>query len=427
MSKVTLIQTIAEDGRIAIEDFEVGNVPSLITPSIFAGVKTRTDLKALTDYEWIHQYGVYDQIRGLYFPLEYFDYIRSKAQVRELYPLNNRFIGLIPSTEMFYHDDPKFEKIRSKHYSNPILNKFYNNNEFKNKFRGSSQRRNPIPFIDWLNSEKKDYIRLIAYTLDSQRQYAHFLVPPAPPIFNSDISLDLCLEINELSRKYEMVTDQPVACFLNFRSDSFQNISESRVIREKIGLFLKLKNPEVVIIKVFDEDQLILNERRRGLVIILREIINFCKENNKLFMVIDSVYVGYLALFIGSAIQGIPLNHYTSVLSPRGGNKQTRNEDNWKIWHRIQKKFIKWADFKEFVENNNAIPYSANLNNHFTPNDINNLKRDKLWNFRRLIFAESFNSDCSELHQAIRFGTTKTIEGRLSRSEGMSDWANIFL
>ncbi|KKM78953.1 hypothetical protein LCGC14_1354830 [marine sediment metagenome] len=278
MALIEFEQVLFQDRLNKISIYNFNNTQQLRIPTIFAGIKTNTSLKALANYE--HRYNRFDNITGLVFPLESMKLIINKCKSPERRLLNRKISIGIPSTEMMWYKDEKFQQ-KIKKLEKRSLNLFYTDQEFLNQ-----ERRNRIPnFERWLNALNRDYLSLIIETIMLERSNASNLdVPPAPPILNSGDTLEISIRINRLTEQLLMPgnsrlsqTPKPVASFFNLGSQCFHTKKETNDISNKLIDYLYKAKSDCVIFKVFNE--VLLENKSQYLAnfkLLYQDLYNFC-------------------------------------------------------------------------------------------------------------------------------------------------------
>jgi hypothetical protein len=414
MSLIQLTQTLFEDQNNSISIFNInGNIP-ILTPCIFAGIRTIGSLKVIAEYE--SRFRNLEYIKGLTFPLESVEFIMNRCQALERKYVGNHLRLCIPSTEMMFYNDDQFQKIIRK-LNNPDLIHFY----VGGKHRNAPQNKKIELFEKWFESERPHYLNLILETIRLEKRYASIYVPPSPPIFDPDLSLDLCIEINKQTEQIVPLTPSisstpiPLASFLNVGSYCFQSRSIADRFSDKLINYLDYAKSHCIVMKIFNERNISwTREKLENLKIVMDDLINYCKTEEKLLLFVDSVEIGQVLLYNGLSIYGTPLNFQTNSESHKSGFVDV---NKFKIWLRHYNELISWERFLNVVDNNNGIiPYSSNLGKFLDINRLRNFNRNDVIKFRYILRAEAINEDCSEFHDAIRNGDTRTAKIQLNNS-----------
>jgi len=417
MSLIELTSVLYQDQMNKISEYTINKSKRLITPSVFTGIRTISSLKAITEYE--NRYGRLKFIKGVTFPLESIEGLFSRYKREERLFLNNHLRISIPSTEMMYYKDEEFQKNIRK-LEIPQFTNFYTNHSHSNITKPPNKKIRA--FERWFDSLNDDFFPFIVETLLLETKYSSFYVPPAPPIFNSDLSLDFSIEINQQSERFKLSSDalissepMPLASFLNLSSYCFLNKKETERISEKIIDYLDNAKSDCIITKIFNERKTKWNgEKLTNLKTLINDIQNFCNIKEKLLIIADSLEIGQVLLYNGLSIYATPLNFQINSKISKAGYV---DKSKFKIWLRHYNELRSWADFLEIVEGNNGIiPYSSNLGRNYHLNQLKNLNRNQVIKFRAQMRAESINDDCYELHNSIRQGDSRTAKIYLSNS-----------
>ena len=424
MAQIEFEQVLFQDRLNKISIYNFNNTQQLRIPTIFAGIKTNTSLKALASYE--QKYNRFNNITGLVFPLESMKIIINRCKSPERRLLNRKISIGIPSTEMMWYKDEKFQQ-KIKDLNRRSLNLFYTNQEFLNQ-----ERRNRIPnFERWLNGLNRDYLSLILETIMLERSYASALdVPPASPILNSGDTLEISIKINQLTEQLLMPgnsrfsqTPKPVASFFNFGSQCFHTKTETNDISNKLIDYLYKAKSDCVIFKVFNES--LLENKSKNLAnfkLLYQDLYNFCDAEQKLLMMVDTMRLGQVLMYKGLMIYSTPLNFRTE--NKTYGGKSVPKE-RFKIWLRHYNEMTSWDDFLELVRrNNDLIPYSSFLGQNFNFNQLRSFRRNEIILFKNQLRAEALEMDCSEFHDSVMQRESRTSQIQLNNS-GLASIARI--
>lgn len=427
MSLIELTEILFQDATNKVSVYKINKSKELITPSIFAGINTISSLRALAEYE--RKYKRLNHIKGVSMPLEIINNIMSKCKKEERLLLDEKLRIPIPSTEMMYYKvDDTFIKIIKK-LDIPIYNHFYiNQTNLQNK------KSNKIGnFEKWITGLRKDFFPLVMETLILEDQYSFsFYVPPATPIFNSGVSLDISMEINQLAEHYvyprnnRLSSEQkPLATFLNFGSQSFKIGNETRKISNKLISSLDTLESDFIIFKIFNERGARWNTTSlNNLKLLINDIQVFCENEEKLLMITDSLEIGQVLLYNGLSIYSTPLNMNTERRTYKGGYV---DKNKFKVWLRHYNEILSWEDYLDAVENNGGvIPYSSTLRDYYDVQSLKNLNRIQVAKFRCQLRAENLNDDCDEWHQSVQDRDTRTAKIQLNNS-GLRNFSNYLL
>ncbi len=424
MALIEFEQVLFQDRMNKISIYNFNNTQQLRIPTIFAGIKTNTSLKALANYE--HRYNRFDNITGLVFPLESMKLIINKCKSPERRLLNRKISIGIPSTEMMWYKDEKFQQ-KIKKLEKRSLNLFYTDQEFLNH-----ERRNRIQnFERWLNALNRDYLSLIIETIMLERSNASNLdVPPAPPILNSGDTLEISIRINRLTEQLLMPgnsrlsqTPKPVASFFNLGSQCFHTKKETNDISNKLIDYLYKAKSDCVIFKVFNE--VLLENKSQYLAnfkLLYQDLYNFCDAEQKLLMMVDTTRLGQVLMYKGLMIYSTPLNFRRENKTYAG---KSVPKENFKIWLRHYNELTTWNEFLGLVgRNNGLIPYSSFLGQSFNFNQLKKLNRNEIILFRNQLRAEALEIDCSEFHDSVIQRDSRTSQIQLNNS-GLGSIARI--
>ncbi len=443
-----LIQTISKDGRVSIDEFEINN-KLFITPNAFLGIKSNANRRIDIDMNIVKKlfYTIEnsDSFIGVYFPLESWLTIRRKLDSEQRIllmddPINEKIL-LVPTIEALYYgpDNRMSKQLNLLNINYPSISDYYR------KYRESLEgKKSSIQkYHKWLPNIDRN---LRNYVFDFLR-FQHnekvlILIPPTPPIFNLENDLDYAEKTFQIGKAFLSATYdeeghkgdlEPICLFIPLSINSFNTLEDSRRGTEKLERMLNNLNPDIVLIKIFDETLKHYNikEKLKGLEYLCRTIIKYCKKNKRLSGIIDSKDYGRILLNKGINFVGIPVNRKSLAVSLGGSKSGPPPRNEWKLIDPETRDDIPFSNYQSKVESGHSkrgfsgyskpLPHLRELMVYYNQDNIQNLTRMEQIEFSKLSPLVILSNDIAELKKAIIEKNVRTIISRFSRNA--SDYA----
>ncbi len=437
------VQTVNRDGRVSIDEFIINDM-IFVTPNALLGIKSNANRRKDVDMNIAMKVcditNNRESFAGVYYPLESWITIRNKINTeQQLFlmssPISERTL-LLPSVEaMYYRPDIKLNRHLDLFLDNyPHIPSFYR--AYRSDI--NETRVSVKSFHEWLPNINHDIRNHVFDFLRFQHNSkVLFLIPPTPPIFDLNIGLEYAETAFIIGEEFlgAVRTDnplnqalEPICFFLPLSLNCFSTIEKARMGTERLMKMLNELNPDIIIIKIFDEvgKKLQNNEELKGLEYLMRSIIRYCKTNNKLSGILDSKEYGRILLYKGLNFVGVPLNRRSKSISQGGPKTGPPPKEEWKIVNPETRDEIPFSNYQNrfggrrplggIDAQNEPLPYLGDLRNLYDRNRIQNLSKIEQIELSKISPLILLANDISELKQAIIEGNTRAIIGRFSRN-----------
>lgn len=437
-----LVQTINRDGNVSLDEFDVKN-KLFITPNALLGIRSNANSRIDVDMNVVMKLFKIaenlDSFSGVYFPLESWRAIRTKMNVeQQMFLMGANFnekILLLPTVEALYYGlDKKMEKQLKLLIPNyPSIPDYYRG--YRN-FLGRN-KSSAMAYCNWLpniNRNLRNYV--FDFLRFQHNENVFFLIPPTPPIFDLERDLDYAERTFQIAQDFLAATfdDQesdeidPLCIFIPISIRSFKTTEATRKGTEKLKMILSNLNPDIVLVKIFDEtlkkDQ--VKENLKGLEFFCRKIIEYCKRNKKMSGIIDTKEYGHILLYKGLNFVGIPVNRHSESISLGGSKSGPPPRNQWKVLDPETRDEIPFSNYQNkvrqirnrggFMGNRAPLPYLTGLRRIYNRDNIQNLSLTAQNEFAKLTPLITASKDITELKNAIIEGNVRNIIARFSRN-----------
>ncbi len=444
------IQTIEVDETATMEEFSIRG-RTLITPSCFLGIKSnenrRIDIDINVAMRALEDSSSPESLGGIYFPLEYYERIRSKMTPEQRLflqtpPVNQNFF-LVPSVETLYSGiPPKMqnllrEDVFRRNYKG-IINYFSLYENYSRSHRG--RRASQQSFTNWirgatagLRNQAWDFLRY------QHNANALFLIPPTPPIFDFATGIDLAETVFGYAREFldGIIVEnsnprnlEPIALFLPISIGIFKNIAEVQGSLDRITRLLNDIEPDIIVVKFFDETTYFshVNDHIIGIRYFMDCISNYCRNNEKLSVIIDSRKIGKVLQFRGHHIHGYPVNRKSTMISQGGPITGPPPREEWPVIDPETRDEVPFDNLVQRVKANNrghqgnanALPYLGDISNRYNQYTIqHHLSQTEQTEFAKMEEITLLLNDVKQLREAIVNHDIRAIIGRFQRGTGL--------